>query len=419
MCLLGGAGVGKADLVRALSSLTAQPQSQPQSQLQSRSSHHTPSAAATSESENIENQILEENAAFPFNDSDVMEIESEGYPLYVLRAGYDCDVGYCSDSDGGVGKKGGEGERGEDNENANDKKNGNKKEKKEKASLYVHGSCSVQTKTGRVSVVFTAVPYDRASHWIASDAASCDLAVMVLHCSDLQVDVADTHTDYLTDTDTETETGNNQNTVTLIPCYDFKDDTMDLGSDRFQDLERGGDSLTSALRLEQALPQTLPRVYIANRSDLLSIDKHHPAQGKVGVHGSIPEEIGQKGALVCALEHLKKYQLPPLIFVSTVSGEGIDELKKDVVNIASHPTSGIPSITPKKQKSSQLIWVAGKVMCAVVTVALIATAIVLRRESTCKEEGTNSNSAANVGTRCTSWIRRALMRILSATGQGK
>ena len=193
--------MGKADLVRALSSLTAQPQS--------RSTHNTLSATSISESERKEKKILEENAEFPFNDSDVVEIESEGYPLYVLRTGYDCDVEYCSDNDIGVGKKDDDIESSDDIE----KGNGNKSEKKDKASLYVHGSCSVQTKQGRVSVVFTAVPYDRALQWIASDAATCDLAVMVLHCSDLQMQ-ADTDTCSHTDSYIGSQQGSQQDNFT-------------------------------------------------------------------------------------------------------------------------------------------------------------------------------------------------------------
>ena len=128
--------------------------------------------------------------------------------------------------------------------------------------------------------------------------------------------------------------------------------------------------------------------------------------------------------------------MPPLLFTSTVTGNGIEELKNTILRVYSYPHTGIPISFRGKNSDNKFKWVAGRVFCAVVTVALIASAVVLGRNSICSEDNSSgSNSGNNSGGsgsgsgsginlsnisnnrnnpyRCISWIRRVVMRAMS------
>jgi hypothetical protein len=53
-------------------------------------------------------------------------------------------------------------------------------------------------------------------------------------------------------------------------------------------------------------------------------------------------------------EYLQFHQLPPLLTVSSVTGEGIDDLKQTILHIVSNPDLGIP-LSLRKKKSSYFI----------------------------------------------------------------
>ena len=297
-------------------------------------------------------------------EAEVADSEMEGYPLHVLRTGYDCDIG---DS---VGEP-----------------------KSSCESTYVHGSCAQSAYSGTVSIVFTAVPYDCAVRWLESQGSSCDLALLVMDCRE--------------------SVGGEDTRIEVVGC------DSDVESGRVGcEAESEMPSFLSAQSLEILLPSTLPRLYVANRSDLLesyaSLANRGNGWGRgTGIVGPTPSrDDPTQRALRPVFEHLQKHQLLPLSFVSTVTGEGIEELKRAILKASVNPILGIPCAFRMKKKSSEFIWVAGRVMCAVVTVALVATAIILRRE-TCKEEKSTGPST------CISWVRRVMLRVLAATGRGE
>lgn len=370
MCVLGGAGVGKADLVRAMSSIAAQPAPHAHEKDKEKINERGTGTGTGTGTDRLSSGVLSHTPSFSNADVEALaegeaaDSEMEGYPLHVLRTGYDCDMGEAS---------------------------GESKSTCE--STYVHGSCAQSAYSGSVSIVFTAVPYDRAVDWLKNHGSECDIALLVLDCR-------------------ESVGADNASIEVLVSDSDVEDGRIGC------EVEAEMCSFLSAQRLEILLPSTLPRLYVANRSDLLESHASLANKGNgwgrgAGTMGPTPsrDDPTQK-ALRPVFEHLQKHQLLPLTFVSTVTGEGIEELKRVILKASSNPTLGIPSTYRMKKKSNEFIWVAGRVMCAVVTVALVATAIILRRE-TCKEEKNTGPST------CISWVRRMMLRVLAVTGRGE
>ena len=373
VCFLGGIGVGKADLLRAMSSLPHQ------------------AMPATQVSQGVDRVAQE---------IELSDIEAGGYPLHVLRSGYDCDID-------------------------NRVLQGMDEHKTKFESTYVHGSCPCNTASSRLSIVFTAVPYDRATAWIGTHGKTCDLAIMMLDCGDMQAREGDTSTannnnnnnyicnnnmakgrkEYKIATDTSPPASPSTSTSTSATCPAV--------AVLIDEENNGSDSLQSAIQLESLLPPSLPRIYVGTRSDLLESKTTAQCVRTTGWNrGSRSVGVGDDGvqkALLPAFEHISKHQLPPLIFVSPLSGEGIDVLRNEIFKVTSQPHVGIPVGHRRKERNNKFVWVAG-MMCAVVTVALIATAVMLGRD-TCKE-GEESRSS-----KCMSWVRRAMIRVLSVTGQ--
>jgi hypothetical protein len=372
VCVLGGAGVGKADLVRAMTSIAAQPAPHTHDKDKEKFKERGTGTGTGAGADRVPSGVLSHTPSFSNADVEAMveaegevpDSEMEGYPLHVLRTGYDCDAGDAS---------------------------GEPKSACE--STYIHGSCAQSAYGGSVSIVFTAVPYDRAVDWLKNHGSECDIALLVIDCRESLG--ADNASIEVLVSDSDVETGR-------IGC----------------EVEAEMCSFLSAQRLEILLPSTLPRLYVANRSDLLESHASLASKGTgwgrgSGATGPTPsrDDPTQK-ALRPVFEHLQKHQLLPLTFVSTVTGEGIEEVKRVMLKASSNPTLGIPSAYRMKKKSSEFIWVAGRVMCAVVTVALVATAIILRRD-TCKEEKSTGP------TTCISWVRRMMLRVLAVTGRGE
>ena len=415
VCILGGAGVGKADLVRAMSNLAAQTVFN-NSPLVSVNNDGLMTGSYTGSGS---------GSGFFYGDSDVAEIESEGYPLHVLKVGYDCDVE--DEERGGVEGLAGEYE-----------------------SSYVHGSCSHAANT-RVSIVFTAVPYDRAVEWIDSHADSCDVAVFVLDCRealDQEVDFEGVGEEKETDETSyiEVVVSDGRNQATNLKSTSPTSIKSSLGkSDRIhsaaknQNIPKGSkrqeevSSLLAAQRLESLLPKSLPRLFVVNRSDLLfsksSSTSHIPSPksctGDNGTPGNnrLTDSETIKKSLIPACEYVRRRQLLPLLYASTVTGEGINELKNAILRVSSNPNLGIPIGSKGRLINNEFKWLAGKVFCAVVTVALIASAIVLGRDNSShggkdNNEDGHSNNFNTGPYRYFSWMRRAMMRVLGTTSQG-
>ena len=433
VCLLGGVGVGKADLVRAMSALTPQTLAQTTSTVVTFGAAGKPGPGITannghngsngngSGSDNGGKGCADgvtgrgsdggEGDEFPgmgsgsgicgtgsgisgsgffYAEAEVADIESEGYPLHVLKVGYDCDM---------------EDERIEATSGTE--------------SLYVHGSCHI---TGtRLCYVFTAVPYDRAVDWIEAHASSCDVAVLVLDCGESLADKEEEGKIEIVVTDGTNSTNSTDINGAAAMNRSTSGDHSTEKKGTFE-VEEQMCSFPSAQRLEILLPETLPRIYVANRSDLL-----HPqgvalprsvVWGRVGVNCGLPlgdSEIVRK-SLKPAMDHLRKHELPPLLFTSTVTGQGIEELKSAIRRVSAHQTLGIP-VAYRNRGSDRKLTGVGTILFAVVTVALIASAIVFGRESSTGtlKDGLREGEAAP--SPCLSWIRRAMMSVLGTTSQ--
>ena len=416
VCLLGGAGVGKADLVRSMSNLAAQalPNTAPVVNCNNSGLNGGSSGGSIS------------GSGFYYAESDVADIESEGYPLHVLKVGYDCDV---EDEERGGGEEPGSG----------------------RESSYVHGSCS-HVSNKRVSIVFTAVPYDRAADWIKNHAETCDVAVLVLDCAeslsekeeDENADeekgmddetiksntrIQSTSTNSLKSTSTSRTTSTERNAKTIKAARKWN---RGVGCPDGLNGEEEISSLLAAQKLATLLPGTLPRLFVANGSDVLHSrsvlsSSISLSKGDNGILLSDSEAV-QK-ALKPAYEYLQKNQLLPLLFASTITGEGIAELKNAILKVSSDPASGIPLGLKRRVMDNKFKWMAGKVFCAVITVALIASAIVLGRDSSGSGSGSKDDnkddSSISVSTRGITgtpyryftWIRKAMMRVLGTTSQ--
>ena len=291
VCLLGGVGVGKADLLRAMSSLAYQPA--PATQVTS-----------TSTTERGTQEV------------EIGDIEAGGYPLHVLRTGYDCDI---------------------DNRPIH----GMDEHKSKFESVYVHGSCPCNTASSRLSIVFTAVPYDCATAWIGSHGKTCDLAVMVLDCGDMQAREGEATTG---SNNSASSKGRNDVKVTTGTSTTASTSTSTTSAgavaiaipmeDEDEDEDNSSNSLQAAIQLELLLPPSLPRIYVGNRSDLLesktTVQCIRTTGWNRGTRSVGAGDDGVQKALQPAFEHISKHQLPPLIFVSPLSGEGIGELRNEI-----------------------------------------------------------------------------------------
>lgn len=269
--------------------------------------------------------------------------ERNRYPSHVLEVGYDCDVD-CE---------------------------------KGKQSLFIHGSCSCTRRSKlfahdngpgcivnlspRVTVVFTAVPYDRTVKWIEDGAhTTCDLVALVLDCNDGsalrgeeedEAVIADDNGDVM-----------DRQTGMISPVTDSDSKMQAKGSE----VEKVLSSLLTVQRFEALLPAHLPRIFVANRSDLL-VPQSLPLT--TDLKNSISSS---SSSLMKVKEYLQEQQLPPLLLVSTVTGEGIDDLKQTILHIVSNPDVGIPFSLRKKKRSmdyfsSKVIVGLGLVAMAVVT----------------------------------------------------
>ena len=471
--------MGKADLIRAMSSIAAQTLPSSTSTVVTFGEKISSVSTGTGGGSGT-------GTGFFYAESEVADIESEGYPLHVLKIGYDCDVDdderereigrdIGKDRDGDNGRDGGRDGRNEGKEGGGGR-DGNGQRNDQNSSFessYLHGSCS-HMGTSRVSLVFTAVPYDRAVDWIEGHALSYDVAVLVVDCRECfvvkNIDGSESEEGIEIEIDNKNgqENGNgnkneHENSSTRVTISDTNDNLSGESQGQRQgERERGRESeskgkvgyevegqmcsVLSAQRLEILLPETLPRLYVANRSDLLQSQPTSTSTSmyKCGVWDrtnstyntnkvSAQDSETVQGSLKPILSHLNSQQLPPLLFTSTVTGNGIEELKNTILRVYSYPHTGIPLSFRGKNNDNKFKWVAGRVLCAVVTVALIASAVVLGRNSICSEENSGSNSGNNGGGsgsgsgislsnisnnrnnpyRCISWIRRVVMRAMS------
>jgi hypothetical protein len=282
VCLLGAKGVGKADLVRVMSGLTYTSTDN--------SSHNLPDQDEGSSGDKSRSSISS---------------SAPNYHLRVIRAG--CDV--KSDEIG------------------------------ELPPMFIHGSSSQRRGSVRQykCLVFTAVPYDQAEDWIKTNAAAYDVAVLVIDSGE------GLRKDERMPAVRSSEDMNVSSGVQKSSIIPGKED-YDIEAQQRNE-QNVIPSFSSAQHLEALLPATLPRLYVANRSDLLTFEKERKT------HSS----------LLPAVDHLKTHDLPALLPASSVTGEGINDLKTAMLDIAYQPELGIPFFLRKKHQRLYVIWVAAAV----------------------------------------------------------
>mmetsp|Transcript_29111 Transcript_29111/g.27901 ORF Transcript_29111/g.27901 Transcript_29111/m.27901 type:complete len:843 (-) Transcript_29111:134-2662(-) len=328
VCLLGAAGVGKADIVRVMSGLTG-------------------------------GDVVGLEAMMTSN-VDMREVANK-YPSHVLQRGYDCDFS---------------------------NENGNK-------SLFIHGSCSTNliSKSGninlnpRVDIVFTAVPYDLTTQWFEDKGYSTyDLAIMVLKCSGSSRSDDEEEGTILTDD----ENILNHEVEKVPSVVEPKDSPLgkestnkaeiDINSTDVQ--EKISDLLLVAQQLEALLPAHIPRVYVTNQSDLTgaiedSLSSSFKCRGETMQDNELQ--------VITVEEYLQSHQLHPLLRVSSVTGEGIDDLKQTILHIVSNPDLGIPFSLRKKKNDYFIPKVV--VGLGLVTIAVITAFYLFPNEKKNKKSG--------------------------------
>lgn len=105
-------------------------------------------------------------------------------------------------------------------------------------------------------------------------------------------------------------------------------------------------SLRTAMKLEQFLPDHLPRFYVAMKADLL--------QGHGHKHVNLDVLESHERALLTISLHLKEHDLPPVQSVSTISGIGMSEVLSTVKEILITPEVALPKHYKEKKRRSNL-----------------------------------------------------------------
>lgn len=124
------------------------------------------------------------------------------------------------------------------------------------------------------------------------------------------------------------------------------------------------DSLKTAQNLEMRLPRRMPRVYVASKLDLIQA-KQNISSGVDG-GGMTLEERHRREVLQSqhdmvyqeAALHLQTYDLPPLVYLSTVSGEGLNDVLAAVVEVVENPDKGIPLKQRHQPSNNSLVTAA-------------------------------------------------------------
>lgn len=163
------------------------------------------------------------------------------------------------------------------------------------------GSRSAMTEPYQLSIA--AVPLDQADRWIEQCVPNCDLAVIMFQC----------------------------------------------GSPA---------SLRTAIALENRLPPTIPRVFLASKSDtipstqVLSIGTHSPTapRAEYGNPTRTSREAlksAHEVVLQDAAMHLRSRGLPPLVSLSTLQDSGVADGYSLLLDTLAHPEKGLPK-SPKR-----------------------------------------------------------------------
>jgi hypothetical protein len=119
-------------------------------------------------------------------------------------------------------------------------------------------------------------------------------------------------------------------------------------------------SLQTCLALESRLPENVPRVYVASKTDLIftsqALNMHsissNSLKGEYGNETKSSREslkASHESVLQTASLHIKERSLPALAMFSTLTGEGTGDVTSLIIDVATEPAKGVP---PRKRKSS-------------------------------------------------------------------
>lgn len=124
------------------------------------------------------------------------------------------------------------------------------------------------------------------------------------------------------------------------------------------------DSLKAAQSLEKRLPRRMPRIYVASKLDLIqakqtissgvdgggmTLEERHRREVLQSQHDMVYQE---------AALHLQTYDLPPLVYLSVVTGEGLNDVLAAVVDVVECPDKGIPVKQRQQPSSSSVVTAA-------------------------------------------------------------
>ena len=117
------------------------------------------------------------------------------------------------------------------------------------------------------------------------------------------------------------------------------------------------ESLEVAISLEQQLPATIPRIFVASKSDMIpsaqviGLGSHTGSRSEFGNETRSTREAlkaTHEHMLQEAYLHVNAHHLPALTQFSTLTGEGVDEAYSLIVDTVVDPQKGIP-----RQSSAQ------------------------------------------------------------------
>jgi hypothetical protein len=325
----------------------------------------------------------------------------------------------------------------------------------DEVGVYVHGSCYrpaagvnyhfgskyegvVSLLTPSVNIALTAVPYGVTEDWLAENADCCDVVILVIDCGDLYgVGAgADAASAYITLPDTDPAelevdpnaasglrfgsgaVGSGKVVATIgapsqasvasaTTASPIAPNTSAVDPSNVPVEYLTIKSFEDAKIIESWLPPDIPRMYIANRSDILPStqseglrltegvaiaghsEKYRAAAAAAagGGGGGTETELvasfgvstggGTGGALNevnidglrPVMEYLQERQLPALVLVSSTTGDGIETVLNSAIDVVAHPDLGIPYCDRDREKSS---WSFRTLLLAFGTVGVVA-----------------------------------------------
>ena len=126
------------------------------------------------------------------------------------------------------------------------------------------------------------------------------------------------------------------------------------------------ESFQSAIKFEEVVPESVPRFYVATKSDL----GEHRGKTSAGNAMAVARVVD---------EYLAEHGLPPLLVVSSVTGEGMDVLLSSILDLsAQRGETGIPLGIRRKRESEAFNRTVFKVTLVVAAVVGIGALVFAR-----------------------------------------